>query len=41
MGKGIRIFMGAVIVLALALFLVTARQKHSHQPALTGPAVTP
>ena len=41
MAKRVTIFVAALVVLAVALFLVTARRKHLHDPGVTAPAVAP
>jgi hypothetical protein len=41
MGKRITIIVSALVVLGIAFFLITARQKPLHQPAVTAPAVAP
>jgi hypothetical protein len=41
MGRSIRIIIGIVIVLGVALFLVTAKEKTMHKPSVTPPAVAP
>jgi hypothetical protein len=41
MGKGIRIIIAIVVVLGVALFLVTAKQKQMHDAVVTKPAVAP
>ncbi len=38
MSKQIRIVIAAVVVLGVAFFLVTARQKVLHKPGVTAPA---
>lgn len=41
MGKRIVIIVSAVVVLGVAFFLATARQKSLHKPGVTAPAVAP
>ena len=41
MGKRIAIIVSAIVVLGVAFYLVTARQKSLHKPGMTAPAVAP
>jgi hypothetical protein len=41
MSKRIAIIVSAAIVLGVAFFLATARQKFLHKPGVTAPAVAP
>ena len=41
MSKRITIVISAIIVLAVAFWLVTARQKVMHKPGITPPAAAP
>jgi hypothetical protein len=41
MGKRITIIIAILVVLGVALFLVTAKQKRMHEPAVSQPAVAP
>jgi len=41
MSKRIAIIVAAAIVLGVAFFLTTARQKSMHKPGMAAPAVAP